>query len=343
MRIETARRTKRTLVFSLTLLACLTAASAQNIVPQIAQGKYKKIIVVIGENVGYEPLLDPSNCLYQYAPHIHGPYPNGALKDVALNYTDAHSSIHPSLPNYLRIFAGDNYCVNKDGCVCGTGGGTCGQGNPSNGCQGAQEPCNDPMMTKWSPISKDTLYTRLQTDSETVVPNTDFVLYVEGLIGGMNTADCLKCGNLNYVQKHNPAAFVTDSRTAECIQPKVWKSFPQNSPPPPPENLFDPNRNGVAFIIPGQDHNGHDPGGTCTHTACGTVNDCNVERVMAWNNWLADNMPTYVDYVLNRNAYTGQDNQTLLIITQDEESKDKDSSETKSTPTISCCSSLPMA
>ena len=276
-------------------------------VPEIAQGRYDKIIVVIGENVGYEPLLDQNNCLYQYAPYVHG-----ALKNVALNYTDAHSSIHPSLPNYLRIFAGDNYCVDSDGCVCGTGGGTCGSGN-GNDCQGAPETCSG--GAHWSPISQPTLHTRLKNDP--AANNTDFVLYAEGLID-MNSGDYFACGNADYAQKHNPAAFFAGSRTDEHCTGDVWKSFPKDSPPPAPQDLFALGRNGVAFIIPGQDHNGHDPGGACTHTACGTPNNCNVERVMAWNDWLANNMPAYVAYARD------QANNTLLIITQDEESKDKD-------------------
>jgi hypothetical protein len=72
------RRLRGIALFLSALLTCLIAANgiAQT---QIATNRYKKIIVVIGENVGYEPLLDPNNCLYQYTSYIHND-----LKGVAL-------------------------------------------------------------------------------------------------------------------------------------------------------------------------------------------------------------------------------------------------------------------
>jgi len=85
--------------------------------------------------------------------------------------------------------------------------------------------------------------------------------------------------------------------------------------PPPPDQLLTTTR-GVAFVIPGQDHNGHN----------GTTD----VAVSSWNNWLHDNIgpgridpggpKSYVDYALNQGIYSGQDNQTLLVITQDEQS-----------------------
>ncbi len=56
-----------------------------------------------------------------------------------------------------------------------------------------------------------------------------------------------------------------------------------------------------AWIIPGQDHNGH--------------NGANRRaKVQAWNEWLQGNIQQYVNYALT------PANKTLLIITQDEKS-----------------------
>ncbi len=102
----------------LSLLTCLIPVSSFAQI-DIAAGRYEKIIVVIGENLGYENLFgDPSNpACDQFtdpgdAGYIH------TLASMALNYTAAHSSTHPSLPNYLRLFAGMDNGITEDGCVC---------------------------------------------------------------------------------------------------------------------------------------------------------------------------------------------------------------------------------
>jgi len=176
MRMERGPSINRTLVFALTLFACLTAASGQSAVPDISPGKYKKVIVVIGENLGYENLFhsrnDPSGCngYSDLATYI-----NTDLAGVALNYTSAHSSTHPSRPNYLRIFAGIDDGIAQDGCVCDLSG--CVNGSGSNPCDHSCITCDDPTKRK-TVTNKPTLYDELRDDGQA---DTSFVLWAEGL------------------------------------------------------------------------------------------------------------------------------------------------------------------
>ncbi len=151
-----------------------------------------------------------------------------------------------------------------------------------------------------------TLYGALKSKGDL---STNFVLWAEGLFDIPNdiNKDPFICSNADYVQKHNAAAFFANSRNDECPSTVVWKGWAQGTLPPPPDQLL-PTVNlvskGVAFVIPGQDHNGHNGGGpNPTET-----------KVQAWNNWLQGNIPQYVNYALNKA------NKTLLIITQDEKS-----------------------
>ena len=251
---------------------------------------------MIGENLGYEPLLDTSNAIFTQTP-TH--YIHDTLASYAVSYTDARSGTHPSLPNYLRIFAGDDsdnngVALDHDGCVCNPSG-----GNILDSC-GNQIDCG--MTKQVTERNKATLYGRLKNDSDTT---TDFVLYAEGLNDRGNKENFV-CQNMDYTQKHNPAAYFTLPRTDEdgCTDGNgaVWKGFTQNSDPPPPANLFISGHRGVAFIIPGGDHNGHD----------GTTD---VAKATAWNDWLQNHLAHegYIEYALN------QSNKTLLIITQDEQ------------------------
>jgi hypothetical protein len=272
------------------------------VVPQIAKGTYDKIIVVIGENLGYEPLLDPTNDVYNSTP-TH--YIHDTLAGFAVSYTDAHSGTHPSLPNYLRIFAGDDSdntgnALMTDGCVCNLLG-----GNIQDPC-GNEQPCGTTKQILER--TKATLYSRLKNNPN-VPPATptDFVLYAEGLHDATHK-DNFVCTNADYAQKHNPAAYFTVPRADEdgCTDGgngAVWKSFAQDSDPPAPASLFATGHRGVAFIIPGLDHDGHDP------------RTDPVAAATAWNDWLQNRLVPagYIAYA--RNSV----NRTLLIITQDEQ------------------------
>jgi len=272
----------------LALLTCLIPASSFAQI-DIAPGRYEKAIVVIGENLGYDDLFttDHANDEWgDYATYINDP--NTGLLSVAVNYSNAHSNLHPSLPNYLALFSGSNQGIGADGCVCGTG-------NP--------DPCGDTITcngNSYSAVTAPTIYSRLKNDLD---GDTRFVLYVEGL--NDNNTNNFVCSNADYYQKHNPAAFFTASRSDEACNQlgTVWTGFGQNSSPPAPETL----PKGVTFIVPGQDHNGHN--GTNTQA-----------KTIAWNTWLLNNMPTYVDYALQRNNYKNNTDTVLLIITQDEKS-----------------------
>jgi hypothetical protein len=193
------------------------------VVPQIAKGQYDKIIVVIGENLGYENLFN--------APGDQCPGYNTdtayiqTLASMALNYTKAHSSTHPSLPNYLRLFAGFDNDLIEDGCVCDfvpptpTPTPTCTPGSGANPCNNSCIDCAGKAEKVITGIS--TLYGELKAD---LVPGTNdldlttnFVLWAEGLFDPPNDVnkDPFICQNADYVQKHNPAAFFANSRKDE--------------------------------------------------------------------------------------------------------------------------------
>jgi hypothetical protein len=209
----------------------------------------------------------------------------------------------------------------EDGCVCDPPTPTCIPGSGANPCNG--HPCiqcgPNGTTNSESVISAMTLYGELKNDG---LPGTNFVLWAEGLFDVPNdiNKDPFICQNADYVQKHNPAAFFTNSRKNECPPTVVWKGWAQGTMPPPPEQLLPTVNNvskGVAFVIPGQDHNGHDGGGT----------DPTKTKVQRWNNWLRDNigpnrsdMKSYVDYALHQGVYSTNTDKVLLIITQDEKS-----------------------
>ncbi len=216
MKTETARIGKSTLILLALLMSLIPVSSLAQ--TQIPAGKYDKIIVVIGENLGYENLFNSQFNTQCPGDSEDATYINNTLAKLALSYTDARSSIHPSLPNYLRLFAATNTdgteVIDSDGCVCTStglstcdGSVTCGQG-----------------QTAWVALNGvATIYDRLKNDG---VDNTSFILWAEGLLDG-NT-NRFKCMNLDYTQKHNPAAFFSGSRTDEC-NTTVWTGFAKDA------------------------------------------------------------------------------------------------------------------
>jgi hypothetical protein len=290
---------KPTLIL-LALLACLVPASSFAQI-EIPAGTYDKIIVVIGENLGYENLFHSK---FDPTPDCRGDSEDAVyiqtLANLALNYTNAHSSTHPSRPNYMRLFAGMDD-GQADGCVCDPT--TCTNGFGSNPCDHSCISCSGQMR---GVTDTTTLYSELRDDPTTA--DTSFILWAEGL-----GSSKFICQNGDYVQKHNPAAFFTNSRNDECNF-TVWTGWPQGTLPPAPNQLLLTTGRGVAFVIPGQDHNGHNGMSLA-------------DKVVAWNDWLRDNigpnrsdMKSYVDYALHQGVYAGNTDKVLLIITQDEKS-----------------------
>jgi hypothetical protein len=68
--------------------------------------RYDHVIVVIEENHGYDQLIGSDN-----APYFNQLAAAGAL------FTDAHGVVHPSQPNYLVLFSGNNQKVGDDKCL----------------------------------------------------------------------------------------------------------------------------------------------------------------------------------------------------------------------------------
>ena len=255
-------------LISLALLTHLIPANS--FATDIAAGRYDKIIGIIGENLGYENLFHSE---FDPNPDCRGDSEDAGyiqtLASLALNYTDAHSSTHPSRPNYMRVFAGLDD-GQGDGCVCDSN--TCTNGHGSNPCDQSCITCAGPQR---SVTTAATLYGALKGDADS---STSFVLWAEGLFD--NNTNAFICSNADYVQKHNPAAFFTNSRNDECNF-TVWTGWAKDTLPPPADGsgsgkLFTTSK-GVAFVVPGQDHNGHNGVSLAA-------------KVQAWNNWLRDNI-----------------------------------------------------
>jgi phosphoesterase family protein len=68
---------------------------------------YSHIFVIVMENVGYENVIGSENA----------PYINNTLLPQAVLYTNSFAVSHPSLPNYLALFAGSTFSVTNDNCI----------------------------------------------------------------------------------------------------------------------------------------------------------------------------------------------------------------------------------
>ncbi len=67
---------------------------------------YRHIVVVMEENHSYGQILgNPA-----------APYENH-LAQTGVNFTDAHALYHPSQPNYLEFFSGQNHGITDDHCI----------------------------------------------------------------------------------------------------------------------------------------------------------------------------------------------------------------------------------
>src|SRR5712691_3377696 len=69
---------------------------------------YDHIFIVLLENVGYEAIVGDV---------ADAPYINNTLIPQGTLYSDHHGVSHPSLPNYLALFAGDTLDVTNDDCL----------------------------------------------------------------------------------------------------------------------------------------------------------------------------------------------------------------------------------
>jgi hypothetical protein len=131
---------------------------------------YDHILVIVMENVGYDNVIGSSSA----------PYINDTLLPQATLYTNSYAVAHPSLPNYLALFAGSTLGVTNDNCTTD---------NPPNG-----------------PFDAPNLYSELTAIGKTALA------YMEDLpFDGYSD-----CEWDLYVQRHNPFMYF-DAGTANRV------------------------------------------------------------------------------------------------------------------------------
>lgn len=123
------------------------------------------------ENAGYENVIGSENA----------PYLNQTLLPQATLYANSFAVTHPSLPNYLALFAGSTFGVTNDQCL---------DGDPPNG-----------------PFTAPNLYSELQTTGRTALA------YMEDLPFAGYTG----CEAGLYVQRHNPFLYFTNVPPAASV------------------------------------------------------------------------------------------------------------------------------
>jgi len=128
---------------------------------------YSHIFVIVMENVGYGNVIGS----------VNAPYINNTLLPQATLYTNSFAVAHPSLPNYLALFAGSTFSVTNDQCINGT---------PPNG-----------------PFDAPNLYSELKKVGKTALA------YMEGLPSDGYSG----CQSGLYVQKHNPFMYFNTGTT----------------------------------------------------------------------------------------------------------------------------------
>jgi phosphatidylinositol-3-phosphatase len=122
---------------------------------------YDHILMIMLENVGYDNVIGSSNA----------PYINNTLLAQGTLFTNSFGIRHPSLPNYLALFAGSTLWVTNDHCI---------NENPPNG-----------------PFNAPNLYSELKKVGKTALGYMESLPY-DGYTG---------CEVNGYVQKHNPFMF----------------------------------------------------------------------------------------------------------------------------------------
>ena len=81
----------------------LTPAPVTSTPPAPVPNGIKHVFVIVMENHGYDQVWNTSS-----SPYIT------SLGNQFVRATNYHASIHPSLPNYLQLYSGDNYGITSD-------------------------------------------------------------------------------------------------------------------------------------------------------------------------------------------------------------------------------------
>ena len=171
---------------------------------------YSHIFVIVMENVGYENVIGS----------VNAPYMNKTLLPQATLYTNSFAITHPSLPNYLALFAGSTFSVTNDNCI---------NGNPPNG-----------------PFNAPNLYSELKKAGKKALAYMEDLPY-DGYSG---------CQSGLYVQKHNPFMYFNAGTTNNVpYSTSVVYNGPYSSAATWPEltfispNLINDMHNGTTVAI----------------------------------------------------------------------------------------------
>ena len=128
---------------------------------------YSHIFVIVMENAGYENVIGS----------VNAPYINKTLLPQGTLYSNNFAVAHPSLPNYLALFAGSTFSVTNNNCINGT---------PPNG-----------------PFDAPNLYSELKKVGRNAL------VYMEDLpFDGYSG-----CQSGLYVQRHNPFIYFNAGST----------------------------------------------------------------------------------------------------------------------------------
>jgi hypothetical protein len=171
---------------------------------------YDHIFVIVMENVGYENVIGS----------VNAPYINETLLPQAALYTNSFAVTHPSLPNYLALFAGSTFSVTNDNCINGT---------PPNG-----------------PFDAPNLYSALKGVGKKALAYMEDLPY-DGYSG---------CQSGLYVQRHNPFMYFNTAATSNVpYSASVVYSGPYASTATWPDltfispNLLNDMHDGVSVAI----------------------------------------------------------------------------------------------
>ncbi len=154
------------LIVALLLSACAPATPPVTPGPTLpvppGLSKIKHVFVVVMENHGYDAIWNSTS-----DPYIH------SLAGQYVRAANYHAQTHPSLPNYLQLFAGSNYSIATD---C----------SPSSSCSLNERNLGDNLEAK----------------------GLSWKSYLESM-----PAPCYSKTQGNYATRHNPAIYFDDIRT----------------------------------------------------------------------------------------------------------------------------------
>jgi acid phosphatase len=257
------------------------------------------IVVVIEENHDADQIVGNPNA----------PYINGTLIKDGLYYSNAHSTDHPSQPNYLELFSGTN-----------------------PGVQGINSPLQQhyPAGTESTPAAQNALahgddfnagqpFSVPNLGAELLAAGKSFAGYSEdlpsagftGVSNGVNGIPPGINGNRSYVEKHNP-----------------WAQFQGSGPNQLPADTNQPftafqsitdfsNLPTVSFVVPNEYNDMHD---TVSKNGLYAVGQTGLDKfgapvngdstIQNGDTWLSNNLEAYRQWATTHNS--------LLVVVWDE-------------------------